>query len=153
MRDAKEKAEKKEKERLEKTFEKVAKKAIGTGKSKKKSSNEAKHDAKAPVASSSIEDVGSQLQSTSKRGTKRDSSYHQLSQVFVIDNMEDDIDCTIGEFIINTSLAQVLDGYSVPLPQVNEDLKAFMTSVGAHIYSIFCTSLVGTVNSFFNSIH
>ena len=116
-----------------KDIEQAAEKAIGIDKGKKKSSNEVNYNSKAPVVSSSIVDAGSQLQSASKRGTKGDSSYQQLSLVPIIDNIEDNAHSTIGNFIDNTSLAEVLICDSRPLPQVYKDLEAFISSVGVYI--------------------
>jgi sRNA-binding protein len=137
VKEAEEKAEQKEKDKQEKASEKVAEKAAeqGKGKGKKKSSEPAKTGAKVPVATSSTVDAGSKLQSVTGRGTKRDSLYEQLSQVPVVVNIEDDDISTVDEFIVNSSLAEVLSGDSGPLPPAYYDLKTFLRSVS--VFSLY----------------
>lgn len=142
VRETAEKAALREKERIDKAAEKAAEKAVEKGKGKKKSP-EPEKITKHVVATSSTVDAGSQLQSPSSRGTKRDSPYEFLSQVPVSIDIGGVEDCTVDEFIVNTSLAQILGGDSGPLPQVYEDLKSFLKKVSASIYIVI---IHGTFN-------
>lgn len=82
----------------------------------------------ASVPEFSTVEAGQQLHSITTRGTKRDSSYESLSQVPVVDIPEDEAS-SVDEFILNSSLDEVLGGDSGPLPPSYEDLKAFMEAV------------------------
>jgi hypothetical protein len=135
VKDAAEKAALREKERIQKAAEKVAEKAAEKEKGKKKTVEPAKNEKEAAGASSTV-DGGSQLQSTPTRGTKRDSPYDFLSQGPVAVDLGRVEDFTNDEFIVNTSLGQILGAGTGPLPPVYDDLKAFMKKVSVFLFNL-----------------
>ena len=128
VKDAAEKAALREKERIDKAAEKE--------KGKKKTIEPAKNTNDAVAASSTV-DVGSQLQSAPGRGMKRDSQYKLLSQGPIAVDLRGVKDYTVDEFIVNTSLGQILGGGTGPLPQVYEDLKPFLKKVSVFLFHLF----------------
>ena len=104
-------------------------------KGKKKTVEPAKNEKEAAGASSTV-DGGSELQSTPTRGTKRDSPYDLLFQGPVAVDLGRVEDFTNDEFIVNTSLGQILGAGTGPLPPVYDDLKAFMKKVSVFLFNL-----------------
>jgi hypothetical protein len=77
------------------------------------------------VSPTRTNDSGSQAP-TFSRGTKRDSSYDQLSPVI---NLGDDNDTQIDELILNASMNDVLGGSSDDYTSYYKDLKNLMIKV------------------------
>ena len=82
-------------------------------------------EAKIFVSTTRTIDSGSQAPTIS-RGTKRDSSYDQLSPVI---NLGDDNESHIDELILNASMNDVLGGSSNDYTSYYKDLKSFMIKV------------------------
>jgi hypothetical protein len=82
-------------------------------------------EGKSFVSPTRTNDSGSQAPTIS-RGTKRDSSYDQLSPVI---NLGDDNDTQIDELILNASMNEVLGGSSDDYSSFYKDLKSFMIKV------------------------
>jgi hypothetical protein len=122
VKEAEEKAHLKELERQEKAAAKSTKKC------KKKVATPGEVEIITPVQPSPTVDSGSQIRSVSARGTKRDTSYELLSQLSVVD-LTEDTNCMNDEFILNSSLFEVLGGESDTLSPLYDDLKAFMSKV------------------------
>jgi hypothetical protein len=122
VKEAEEKAHLKELERQEKAT------AKSTKKGKKKVATPREVEIITLVQPSPTVDSGSQIRSVSARGTKRDTSYELLSQLPVVDITED-TNCMNDEFILNSSLFEVLGGESGTLSPLYDDLKAFMSKV------------------------
>jgi hypothetical protein len=122
VKEAEEKAHLKELERREKAA------AKSTKKGKKNVATPGEVEIITPVQPSPTVDSGSQIRSVSARGTKRDTSYELLSQLPVVDITED-TNCMNDEFILNSSLFEVLGGESGTLSPLYDDLKAFMSKV------------------------
>jgi len=95
---------------------------------------------KSPVAPSPTYESGSHAL-TFSRGTKRDSSYKQLSQIFILTSREE-LEIHIKELILNASIEDVLRGDTEEfIPSYNE-LKRFMLKVMFFLnYVITCFSL------------
>ena len=125
VKEAEEKAEQKEKERLERAAEKAAKKG------KRKVSTPGPLDDAVPLAAGSTVHSESRVPSVSTRGTKRGLSYDQLTQVPVLPSNDDEGN-PINEFILNSSLDDVLGGQSGILPASYNDLKAFLSLVSSY---------------------
>jgi hypothetical protein len=70
-------------------------------------------------------DSGSQAPTIS-RGTKRGSSYDQLSLVF---NLGEENESQVDELILNASMMEVLGGSSDDYTSYYKDLKSFMIKV------------------------
>ena len=82
---------------------------------------------KSPVAPSPTYESGSHAP-TFSRGTKRDLSYEQLSQIPIMTSGEE-LEIHIEEFILNSSLDDVFGGDTDEfIPSYNE-LKTFMLNV------------------------
>jgi hypothetical protein len=81
-----------------------------------------------PMQPSPTVDSGSLIRSVSARGTRRDTSYELISQLPVID-LTEDTNCMNDEFILNSSLFEVLGGESGSLSPLYDDLKTFMSKV------------------------
>lgn len=128
VKEAVEKAALKEKEKIEKVAVKAAEKAAEKGNGKKKLL-QPETISKEQVSASPTVDVGSQLESVTGKGIKRDSFFEVLSQVPVVADHTRINDCSIDEFIVNTSLDLILGGGSAPLPQTYKDLKSFLKKV------------------------
>jgi hypothetical protein len=122
VKEAEEKAHLKELERQEKTA------AKSTKKYKKKVTTPVEVKMITPVQPSPTVDSGSQIRSVSARGTKRDISYETLSQLPVVD-LTEETNCMNDEFILNSSLFEILGGESGSLSPLYDDLKAFMSKV------------------------
>jgi hypothetical protein len=105
VKEAEEKAHLKELERHEKAA------AKSTKKGKKKVATPGEVEIITHVQPSPTVDSSSQICSVSARGTKRDTSYELLSQLPVVDITED-TNCMNDEFILNSSLFEVLGGES-----------------------------------------
>jgi hypothetical protein len=80
-----------------------------------------------PVAASPTYESGSHAPSFS-RGTKRDSSYEQLSQVPIMTSGEE-VEIHIEEHILNSSLDDVLGGDTDDFTPSYNELKTFMLKV------------------------
>ena len=78
-------------------------------------------EGKSLVSPSPTNDSGSQA-----RGTKRDSSYDQLSPVF---NLGEENESEVDEFILNVSMNDVLGGSSDDYTSYYIGLKNFMIKV------------------------
>ena len=122
---AEEKADQKEKERLERAAEKAARKG------KRKVSTPGAEDDTVLVPAGSTVNSGSHARSDSTRGTKRGLSYEHLTQVPVLPNADDE-GLEVGEFILNSSLDDVLGGQSGILPPSYDELKLFLASVSSY---------------------
>ena len=122
VKDLEEKAAHREMEKLQKSLEKSSMKR------KKKMNPPSDPEGKSPTAPSRTCDSGSNAQIQSK-GTKRDSSYEQLSQGIPIITSIEDHDVEVGEWIKNSSLEQVLGGDTDSLSPLYDDLKIFISKV------------------------
>lgn len=121
VKEAEEKAEQKELERQQKALQKTSKKG-------KRKRTPGEKDGKGPATQSPTFDSGSQAQTYSTRGTKRDSSYELLTQVPILDLAEGG-ECSINEWIVNRSLFDVLGGDTPSLAPEFDKLKSFMLKV------------------------
>ena len=119
VKEAEEKAAQKELERIQKSLEKTSMRG------KKKLNPPSEPEAKIFVSPTRTIDSGSQAPTIS-RGTKRDSSYDQLSPVI---NLGDDNESHIDELILNASMNDVLGGSSDDYTSYYKDLKSFMIKV------------------------
>ena len=119
VKEAEEKAAQKELERIQKSLEKTSMRG------KKKLNPPSEPEAKFFVSPTRTNDSGSQAPTIS-RGTKRDSSYDQLSPVI---NLGDDNESHIDELILNASMNDVLGGSSDDYTSYYKDLKSFMIKV------------------------
>ena len=122
VKEAEENAHLKELEKQQKTI------AKSTKKGKKNVTTPGEVEMITHVQPSPTVDSGSQIRSVSARGTKRDTSYELLSQLSVVD-LTEDTNCMNDEFILNSSLFEVLDGESDSLSPLYDDLKAFISKV------------------------
>jgi hypothetical protein len=122
VKEAEKNAQLKALERQEKTVAKSMKK------SKKKVTTPVEVDIITLVQPSLTVDSGSQIRSVLARGTKRDTSHELLFQLPVVD-LTEDTNCMNDEFILNSSLFEVLGGESGSLSPLYDDLKAFMSKV------------------------
>jgi hypothetical protein len=122
VKEAEEKTYLKELERQEKTAAKWTKKG------KKKVTTPVEVEMVTPMQPSPTVDSGSLIRSVSARGTRRDTSYELISQLPVID-LTEDTNCMNDEFILNSSLFEVLGGESGSLSPLYDDLKTFMSKV------------------------
>ena len=121
VKEAEERADQKEREKVQRSLEKSIKKG------KKKMNPPPEPEGKSPIAPSPTYESGSHAP-TFSRGTKRDSSYEQLSQIPVLTSAEE-LEIHIEELIINASMQDVLGGDTeVFTPSYNE-LKRFMLKV------------------------
>jgi hypothetical protein len=73
-------------------------------------------------------DSGSQIRTVSARGTKRDTSYEFIFQLPVVD-LTEEANCMNDEFILNSSLFEVLGGESNSLSPLYDDFKGFISTV------------------------
>ena len=119
LKEAEEKAAQKEMDKLQKSLEKT------NMRGKKRMNPPPDAEGKSLVSPSPTYDYGSQAPTLS-RGTKRDSSYEQLSPVF---NLGEENDSQIDELILNASMAEVLGGSSDDYTSYYKDLKSFMIKV------------------------
>ena len=119
VKEAEEKAAQKELEKNQKSLEKT------NTKGKKKLNTPLEPEGKSFVSPTRTNDSGSQAP-TFSRGTKRDSSYDQLSPVI---NLGDDNETQIDELILNASMNDVLGGSSDDYTSYYKDLKSFMIKV------------------------
>jgi sRNA-binding protein len=125
VKEAEEKADKKEREKNQKSLEKSIKKG------RKKMNPPPEPEGKSPVAPSPTYESGSHAP-TFSRGTKRDSSYEQLSQILILTSGEE-IEIQFQELILNSSMEDVLGGDTGEfIPSYNE-LKSFMLKVSIHL--------------------
>ena len=115
VKEAEEKAAQKEMEKLQRSLEKT------NMRGKKKMHPHSEPECKSLVSPSPTNDSGSQA-----RGTKRDSSYDQLSPIF---NLEEENESEIDELILNVSMNDVLGGCSDDYSSYYKDLKSFMIKV------------------------
>ena len=119
VKEAEEKAAQKEMEKLQKSLEKT------NMRGKKKMNPHSEPEGKSLVSPTPTNDSGSQAP-TFSRGTKRDSSYDQLSPVF---NLGEETESHIDELILNASMKEVLGGSSDDYTSYYKDLKSFMIKV------------------------
>ena len=122
VKEAEKKTHLKEFERQHKATAKSAKKG------KKKVTTPVEVEMISHVHPSPTVDSGSHIRSVSARGTKRDTSYELLSQLPVVD-LTEEANCMNDEFILNSSLFEVLGGESGSLRPLYDDLKAFISKV------------------------
>jgi hypothetical protein len=119
VKEAEEKAAQKELERIQKSLEKT------NMRGKKNLNPPSEPKIKSFFSPTRTNDSGSQAPTIS-RGTKRDSSYDQLSPVI---NLGDDNETDVDELIINASMNDVLGGSSDDFTSYYKDLKSFMIKV------------------------
>jgi hypothetical protein len=119
VKEVEEKAVQKEMEKLQKSLEKT------NMRGKKKMHPHSEPECKSLVSPTPTNDSGSQAPTLS-RGTKRDSSYDQLSPVF---NLEEETESPIDELILNASMKEVLGSSSTDYTSYYKDLKSFMIKV------------------------
>ena len=122
VKEVEEKAARKEMEKFQKSLEKSNKRG------KKKMNPPSEPEPKSPPAPSPTYDTGSNAP-TESRGTKRDSSYEQLSQGIPVFASVDEQYGQVGEWIKNFSLEQVLGGDTGSLSPLFDDLKMFISKV------------------------
>jgi len=127
LKEAQDKAELKEQERLARLSEK------GSRKSRRRATP-VETQGTVSLNKSPTVDSGTPCHSMQTRGTKRASSYDVLVQTPVLDYTQDD-DNFSDEFFLNSSLNDVLGGDSGQLPQSYSDLKAFLASVSTILHS------------------
>ena len=84
-------------------------------------------EGKSPVAPSPTYESGSHAP-TFSRGTKRDSSYEQLSQVLILTSGEE-LEMHLQELILNASMEDVLGGDTEEFTPSYNELKTFMLKV------------------------
>ena len=121
VKEVEERADQKEREKVQKSLEKSIKKV------KKNMNPPQEPEGKSPVAPSPTYESGSHAP-TFSRGTKRDSSYEQLSQIPILTSGEE-LDIHIQELILNTSMADVLGGDTEEFTPSYNELKSFMLRV------------------------
>ena len=121
VKEAEERADQKEREKLEKSNEK------STKKNKRKIITPQEPEGKSLVPQSPTYESGSHAP-TFSRGTKRDSSYEQLSQIPILTPGED-LEIQIQELILNASMEEVLGGDTEEFTPSYNDLKGFMLNV------------------------
>ena len=121
VKEAEERADQKEKEKLQKSLE------MSTKKGKKKMNPPPEPEGKSPVAPSPTYESGSHAP-TFSRGTKRDSSYEQLSEIPILTPNEEH-DVRIQELILNSSLEDILGGDTDEFTPSYNELKNFMLKV------------------------
>ena len=119
VKEAEEKAAQKEMDKLQRSMEKT------NMRGKKKLNPPPDPQGKSLVSPSRTYDSGSQAPTLS-RGTKRDSSYEQLSPVF---NLGEENDSQNDELILNASMKEVLGGSSDDYTSYYKDVKSFMIKV------------------------
>ena len=127
VKEAEERANQKEQERVQKSQENSIKKG------KKKMNPPPEPEGKSPVAPSPTYESGSHAP-TFSRGTKRDSSYEQLSQIPILTSGEE-LETEIQELILNASMEDVLGGDKEEFTPSYNDLKRFMLKV---LMNLFC---------------
>jgi len=121
LKEAQEKAELKEQERLVKLNEKSSKKA-------KRKATPLETEGNVSLNKSPTVDSATQGHSMQTRSARKASSYEDVFLPPVMDTTHGD-DIFNDEFILNSSLDEVLGGESGELPQSYTDLKAFISSV------------------------
>ena len=121
VKEAEERADQKEREKLQKSLEKSTKKG------KKKMNPPLEPEGKSPVAPSPTYESGSHAP-TFSRGTKRDSSYEQLSQIPILTSGEE-LEMHLQELILNASMEDVLGGDTEEFTPSYNELKRFMLKV------------------------
>ena len=87
----------------------------------------AEPEGKSPIAPSPTYESGSHAP-TFSRGTKRNSSYEQLSQIPILTS-EEELEIHIEELILNASLEDVLGGDTEEFTPSYNELKRFMLKV------------------------
>lgn len=122
VKEAEEKKEQKERERLERAADK------GKSKGKRKVGDAANSDTRSPIPTSSPVDSSSRPRTAILRSAVADSTYAPLSQVPVIADDGDD-EFAVDEYILNSSLDDVLGGDSGILPPSYDELKDFLSKV------------------------
>ena len=121
VKEAEERADQKEREKLQKSLEKSTKKG------KKRMNPPLEPEGKSPVAPSPTYESGSHAP-TFSRGTKRDSSYEQLSQIPIL-TLGEELEIHIEELILNSSLEDVLGSDTEEFTPSYNELKRFMLKV------------------------
>ena len=119
VQEVEEKAAQKEMEKLQRSLGKT------NMKGKKKMNPHSEPEGKNLISPTPTNDSGFQPP-TCSRGTKRDSSYDQLSHVF---NLGEENESHIDELILNASMKEVLGGSSDDYTSYYRDLKNFMIKV------------------------
>ena len=137
VKEAEEKAAQKEMEKLQRSLEKT------NMKGKKKVNPHSEPEGKSLVYPTPTNDSGSQAP-TFSRGTKRDSSYDQLSPVY---NLGEETESQIDELILNASMNEVLGGSSDDYTSYYKDIKNFMIKV------CFFTHVIPTLKLYYTSQH
>jgi len=122
VKEAEERVDKKEREKVEKTLEKSIKKG------KKKMNPPPEPEGKSPIAPSPTYEQSGSHAPTFSRGTKRDSSYEQLSQLPILTSAEE-LEIHIEELIMNASMEDVLGGDTEEFTPSYNKLKSFMLKV------------------------
>jgi hypothetical protein len=121
VKEAEERADQKEREKHEKSIEK------STRKGKKKMNPPVEPEGKSPVVPSPTYESGSHAP-TFSRGTKRDSSYEQLSQIPILTSGKEQ-EIQIEELILNSSMEDVLGGDTGKFTPSYDAMKDFMLKV------------------------
>jgi hypothetical protein len=121
VKDAEKRADKKEREKLQKSLEKSSKKG------KRKMNPPPEPEGKSPVAPSPTYESGSHAP-TFSRGTKRDSSYEQLSQIPILTPGEE-LEIQLDELILNSSMEDILGGDTGEFTPSYNELKRLMLKV------------------------
>jgi hypothetical protein len=121
VKEAEERADQKEREKLQKSLEKSSKKG------KRKMNPPPEPEGKSPVAPSLTYELGSHAP-TFSRGTKRDSSSEQLSQIPIL-TPEKELEIQLDELILNSSMEDILGGDTGEFTPSYNELKRFMLEV------------------------
>jgi hypothetical protein len=121
VKEAEERADQKEREKLQKSLERSTKKG------RKKMNPPTEPEGKSPIAPSPTYESGSHAP-TFSRGTKRDSSYEQLSQIPILTTGEE-LEIQLDELILNCSMEDVLGGDTGEFTPAYNELKNFMLKV------------------------
>ena len=132
VKEAEQRADQKKREKLQRSLEKSNKKG------KRKMYPPLDAEGKSPVAPSPTYESGSHA-TTFSRGTKRDSSYEQLSQNPILTSAEE-LDIQLQELILNASLEAVLGGDTEKFTPSYNELKKFMLKV-PFIHNVILTCL------------
>jgi hypothetical protein len=143
VREAEERADQREREKLEKSVEK------STKKDKRSMNPPPELEGKSPIDPSPTNESGSHAPSFS-RGTKHDLSYEQLSQIPLLISGEDP-EFQPEELILNASMDDVLGGDTDEFTPSYNQLKRFMLKV-LLFSNIFITFLNSNLCISFSSI-
>ena len=120
VKEVEERADQRDREKIQKSLEKSTKRG-------KKIMDPQEPEDESPVAPSPTHESGSHA-TTDSRGTKRDSSYEQLSLIPILTS-EEDLEIHIEELILNVSMEDILGVDTEEFTPSYNELKRFMLKV------------------------